>query len=268
MKWLLLLLGPAVFGQDAREIIRQSVQRDLLNFERLKNYTYLEHDEVKSFDKRDKLKKTESETYEITILGGHGYAKLTERNGKPLSANDAHKERSKLDQEVERRKHETDSDRAKIEKERREQRKFLDEVPDEFVFKLLGVENVSGKPAWEISAEPNPGYKPKSRNAQLVSKMRGKVWIDQGEYQWVKIQAEAIGKLSYGFGMLKIDPGATVQFEQTRVNDEVWLPASATIRVNGRAALLVPIHDEVDMQFHDYRKFQAESQLILDGDGK
>ena len=263
---MVLLLAPLAFGQDAKEIVRVSVQRDLLNFERLKNYTYLEQDQIKSFDKRDRLKKTESETYEIMILGGHGYAKLTERNGKALSAGDARKERSKLDQEVERRKHETDADRAKIEKERQEQRKFLDEVPDEFVFKLLGVETVSGKPAWEVSAEPNPRYKPKSRNAQLISKMRGKVWIDQGEYQWVKIQAEATGKLSYGFGMLKIDPGATIQFEQTRVNDEVWLPASATIRVNGHAALFVPIHDEVDMQFHDYRKFQAESQLIVDGD--
>ena len=267
MKWALILLAPAVFAQDARDIIRRSVQRDLLNFERLKNYTYLEQDQIKSFDKHAKLKKTESETYEIMILGGHGYAKLTARNGKPLSANDSQKERGKLDQEVERRKHESDGDKAKIEKERQEQRKFLDEVPDEFNFKLLGVEQISGKPAWVISAEPKPGYQPKARNAKLIAKMRGKVWIDQSEYQWVKIEAQATGTVSYGFGMLKVDPGAALEFEQTRVNDEVWLPAHATIRVNGHAALLVPIHDEIDMQFRDYHKFQAESQLIIGGGG-
>ena len=74
--------------------------------------------------------------------------------------------------------------------------------------------------------------------------------------------------MSYGFGMLKIDPGATVTFEQTRVNDEIWLPAHASIRFNGSAALFVPIRDEIDMQFRDYRKFQAESQIVIDGPAK
>lgn len=258
-----LLLAPALFGQDAKEIIRQSVQRDLLNFERLKNYTYQEHDEIKSFDKHEKLKKTERETYEILILGGHDYEKLIERDDKPLSPKEAAKEQQKMDQEIERRNHESAADKAKIEKERREQRKFLDEVPEEFDFKLLGVEQVSGKPAWVISAEPKPGYEPKARGAKLIAKMRGKVWIDQVEYQWVKVEAQATGKLSYGLGMLKINPGATVQFEQTRVNDEIWLPAHANIRLDGRAALLFPLHDEIDMQFRDYRKFQAESQLTV-----
>jgi hypothetical protein len=266
MKWLFLLLSPVVLGQDAKEIIRQSVQRDLLNFERLKNYTYHEHDEVKSFDKHDKLKKTEKETYEILILGGHDYEKLIERDDKPLPPKDAVKEQEKMDKEIERRKNESAADKARIEKERQEQRKFLDEVPEEFDFKLLGVEQISGKLAWVISADPKPGYQPKSRGAKLIANMRGKVWIDQGEYQWVKVEAQAVGKLSYGFGMLKINPGATVQFEQTRVNDEVWLPAHASIRVDGRAALLVPIHDQIDMQFRDYRKFQAESQLVVGGE--
>jgi hypothetical protein len=267
MKWALVLLAPVALAQqaparDAKEIIRQSVQRDLLNFERLKNYTYVEHDEDKTFDRHGKIKKTERETYEVMILGGHDYERLIERDDKPLSPKEARKEEDKLDKEIERRKHESDADKAKIAKERQEQRRFLDEVPEEFNFRLLGVEQVSGKPAWVISAEPKIGYQPKARGAKLIQNMRGKVWIDQAEFQWVKVEAEATGKLSYGFGMLKIDPGATVTFEQARVNDEIWLPARASIRFNGRAALLVPIRDEIDMQFRDYRKFQAESQII------
>ncbi len=144
---MLALLAPMVFGQDAspkdaKEIIQQSVQRDLLNFERLKNYTYVEHDEDKTFDRRGKIKKTERETYEVMILGGHDYERLIERDDKPLSSKEARKEEDKLDKEVERRKHESEADKAKIAKERQEQRKFLDEVPEEFNFQLLGVEQV------------------------------------------------------------------------------------------------------------------------------
>ena len=102
----------------------------------------------------------------------------------------------------------------------------------------------------------------------MIAKLRGKVWIDQDEYQWVKIEAEAVGTLSFGLGMVKINPGASLRFEQTRVNDEVWLPASASIRVDGRAALFVGIHSEIDMAFRDYRKFQAESQLLTSEDSK
>ncbi len=263
-----LLFGSAVLAQDAKEIIQRSVQRDMLNFERLKDYTYIEHDEERSFDKHAKLLKTERQTYEVLILGGHDYEKMIERDDRPLSRNDARKEQEKMDKEIEQRKRESEDDKAKIEKRRREQRKFLDEIPEEFNFKLLGVEEVSGKPAWVIMADPKPGYQPKDRGAKLIAKMRGKVWIDQSEYQWVKIEAQAIGSLSYGFGILKINPGATVSFEQTRVNDEVWLPASATIRVDGRAALFVGIHDEIDLRFRDYRKFQAESQLLTGDEQK
>jgi hypothetical protein len=268
MRWLFALLpaavlfAPGAFAQDAKEIIQRSVQRDLLNFERLKDYTYVEHDEERSFDKHAKLVKTERQTYDVLILGGHDYEKLTERDGKPLSPNDARKEQEKMDKEIEKRKRESADDKAKIEKERRERRKFLDEIPEEFNFKLLGVDSVSGKPAWVISAEPKPAYQPQDRAAKLIAKMRGKVWIDQGEYQWVKIEAQAVGTLSYGLGLLRINPGATVRFEQARVNDEVWLPASASIHVDGHAALFVGIHEEIDMRFHDYRKFQAESRML------
>ena len=268
VKWAVVVLAflalPAA-GQDAKEIIRRSVQNDLLNFDRLKNYTYVEHDEDKSFDRHGKVKKDGKETYEVMILGGRDYERLIERDDKPLSFSEAKSEQEKLDKEVARREHESAGDKVQLAKQRAEERKFLDEVPDEYNFSLLGVETISGKPAWKLFANPKPGYQPKARGARAIANMRGTVWIDQAEYQWVKVEAQATGKISYGFGMLKIDPGATVKFEQARVNDEIWLPARASIRFNGHAALLVPLRDEIDMQFHDYRKFQAESQILIDG---
>jgi len=62
--------------------------------------------------------------------------------------------------------------------------------------------------------------------------------------------------------LLKIEPGATLHFEQTRVNDEVWLPASASIDASARLALFKHIRREIDMRFQGYKKFQAESQFL------
>jgi hypothetical protein len=268
---LVLLFGQIAFSQDpapdAREIIRKSVARDLFNFERLKDYTYTERDEARAYDTHGKLKKTEIETHEILFLGGHDYARLTGRDDKPLSEKDAKKEHEKLDKEIDKREHESVEDKAEHEKERREERKFLDEVPDAFNFRLVGEEEVSGKPAWVIQADPKPDYRLKDGRAKFITKLRAKVWIDKSEYQWVKVDAEAMDKLSFGFHMVQIEPGATIHFEQTRINDEVWLPAAAKVYVNARLALFKKMHSEVDIQFRDYKKFQADSHLV-GGEGR
>jgi len=265
---LVLLLSLAAFSQDpspdAKEIIRKSIDRDLFNFDRLKDYTYTERDESRAYDMHGKLKKTEVETNEIFFLGGHDYARLVGRDDKPLSEKDARKEQEKLDKEIQKREHESAEEKAKIEKERREERKFLNEVPEAFNFQLVGEEEVSGKPAWVILAEPKPNYHIKDGRAKFITKLRGKVWIDKSEYQWVKVDAEAMDKVSFGFHMVQIEPGATLHFEQTRINDEVWLPAAAKVYVNARLALFKKLHSEVDIQFRDYKKFQADSHLLGD----
>jgi hypothetical protein len=264
---LLLCSLAAAQNPDPVDIIRKSVDRDLLNFERLKNYTYTERDEDRSFDKNGKLTKTEVETYEIMILGGRAYGRLIERNDKPLSEKDARKEQQKMDEEVAKRERESPSEKAKLDKEREKDRAFLRELPDALNFKLEGEDTVSGKPAWVISAEPKPGYQPKDIRAKMITRMRGKVWIDKAEYQWVKVDAQAIEKLSFGFKLVQVEPGASIQFEQTRVNDEVWLPAAAKIHADARVAYLKHVRGELDLTFKDYKKFQVESRIVTDSAG-
>ena len=57
-------------AQDATEIIRQSVDRDATNFERFKNYTFLERVEERRYGRNGKLSSKEIETYEFMVLGG------------------------------------------------------------------------------------------------------------------------------------------------------------------------------------------------------
>jgi hypothetical protein len=264
---LVLLFSQIAFSQnpEAKEIIRRSVDHDLLNFERLKDYTYTERAEERAYDPHGRLKKTEIETYEIFILGGHDYARLVARNDQALPGKEARKEQVKLDKEIDKREHESAADQARHEKQRREERKFLDEVPEAFSYRLVGQEIISGKPAWVILADPKPDYRPKDSRAKFITKVRAKIWIDTSEFQWVKVDAEALDKVSFGFHMLQIEPGATLHFEQTRINDEVWLPAAAKVYVNARLALFKQMHSEVDIQFRDYKKFQAESHLVAGG---
>src|ERR1700689_151285 len=135
---ILFLLASAALAQDANEIIRRATERDFTNFENRKNYTYQERTEVREYNTKGKLTKTEDETHEILILEGQPYEKLIGRNDKPLSEKDTQKEQKKLDNEVEKRKHQSAAEKAKLDKERLEEKKYLREFTAAFDFKIIG----------------------------------------------------------------------------------------------------------------------------------
>jgi hypothetical protein len=264
MRLAILAAGAAlaVHGQSAVDIIKRSIDRDFDNFEHQKNYTYQEREQDREFDAKGAVTKTETETDEILILGGRPYEKLIAKNDKPLSEKDARKEQEKMDRELTRRRNLTDAEKAKAEKRRAENRKFLRQLPEAFTFRLEGEESISGKPAWVIDAEPKPGFKPASMQAKLLSKVRGKIWVDKGEYQWVKAEGEVLDTISLGLALFRLAPGGKIQFEQTRVNDEVWLPAHILIRADARVAYVKKIRTEIEVNYKDYRKFQSDSKIV------
>jgi hypothetical protein len=249
-------------AQDAAEILRRSVEHDAVNLLRLKDYTFVERNEERTYDKANRLRSDESQTYEILILAGHPWGKLIERNGKPLDAREARRVQEKLDREMEKRRSEDAAAKAREDKERIETRRFLREVPDAFVLKIDGEEQIGGRPVWVISATPRPGYHPKLPHGDALTKVRGKIWIDQAEYQWVQVEAEVTAPLSFGLGLLRVAPGGTLHFEQTRVNDEVWLPSRASIRADARVVYVKKLRAEMDITYRDYRKFQADSRIV------
>lgn len=262
-RWLLIaLIAVPVFGQSAVEIIRKSVDRDLNNFERQRDYTYQEREQDREFNANGAVSKTESETREIMILAGRPYEKLIARNGKPLDEKEARKEQEKMDRALARRESMTDAEKAKREKERAENRKFLKQLPEAFTFRLDPDEFISGKPSWVIEAEPNADFKPSTLQGKVLSKVRGKVWIDKGEYEWVKAEMQVLDTISMGLALLRIAPGGFIKFEQARVNDEVWLPSRMLIRADARIAYVKKIRTEVEINYTDYKKFQSESKIV------
>jgi hypothetical protein len=256
------LMVTPVCAQSAVEIVKKSIDHDFNNFDRQKDYTYQEHEEDREFDSKGAVTKTETETNEIMILAGRPYHKLVARDGKPLSDKDARRENDKMDRELARREHMTPDEKANLDKKREESRKFLREVPEAFKFTLDGEENVSGKPAWVIDAEPNPDFKPKTMQARVLSKLRGKVWIDRAEYQWVKADMQVLDTISVGLALFRIAPGGAIQFEQKRVNDDVWLPEHLQIRADARLAYVKKVRTEINITYKDYKKFQSDAKMI------
>jgi hypothetical protein len=262
----LLAAAPALFAQDAREIVRKSVELDQSNWHRMRDYTWIARQTERSLDSSGQVKGEKTEEWETVVIYGEPHHRMLQRNGKPLSEEDQRKEQEKLDQAVAKREHETAKQRmlheADHEKQRTKDREFLREVPDLFDFQLLGDEKIDGHDVWVISATPKPGAQPKTSEAKPLLKVRAKVWIDKAEYQWVRLEAETTATISFGLFIARLSPGARLEFDQTRVNDEVWLPKHELVRGAARLGLVKKLAGEEETTWNNYRKFQVDSKVV------
>lgn len=250
---------------DPVEIVRRSVEQDRLNFRRANDYSYVQHTEQREFDEKGRVRKSESRTYDVIVIDGVPYEKLIARNGRPLDPSEARREQEKLDSELERRRKEDPASRSRrrreAEKRREEGREFAREIPEAFTFRLAGEEVLDGRSVWVIEAEPKPGYKGRARRADLLPKFRGRLWIDKEDYQWVRVEAETIAPVRFGWILAKLDPGAKMVFEQRRIHGEVWLPSHARMQLSARLALVKKLRGEVEVFWKDWRKFQTDSRI-------
>jgi hypothetical protein len=88
------------------------------------------------------------------------------------------------------------------------------------------------------------------------------MWIDKKELQFAKMDIEAIDTVAIGWVLARIHKGTRIVFEQTRVNDEVWLPQHYEARVDIRIALFKSDNEEDEGIFRDYKKFRTSSKIV------
>jgi len=256
----------ALTQEQMQRLFHVVADKDEANQKNVRNYTYIERQVENKLDGKGQVKSTETKTFEILDIYGEQVARLIAKDDKPLDAKEAAKEEEKIQKIIDKRKNESDSDRRKRlekeEKDREEGRKFVHEIADAYNFKLVGTETVGGREAWVIDGEPRPGFDPKMKESKILSKFRGRVWIDKNDLQMAKLQMECLDTISWGLFLARFHKGSHFTLEQTRVNDEVWLPAHLTAKVDARLALLKGFNIDLDQTYRDYKKFRASTKIV------
>lgn len=252
--------------EQMRQLFRVVADKDLENDKLLRNYTYTEREIETRFDGKGQTKSTEERTYEILEIYGEPVQRLTAKNDRPLPEKEVAKEEDKIQKIIDKRKNETPEERKKREeseeKAREQDREFVRDVADAYNFTLLGMEAVSGRDAWVIEAEPREGFVPHAKDAKYLSKFRGRVWIDKKDLQLAKLDMECLDTISWGLFLARFHKGSRFMLEQTRVNDEVWLPLHLTAKVDARLALFKNVDVNLEQSYQDYKKFRASAKIV------
>jgi len=259
-----------VSQEQIRELLRRVAEKDLENEKRLRDYTYIQRQEEHKLDGQGKVKKVESRTSEVLVIYGEQVERLVAKDDKPVSAKETKKEEQRIQKITDKRKNESDSDRRKRlekeEKERADGRKFVLEIADAYTFRLIGSELLEGRDTWVLDAEPRAGYEPKYREAKMLPKLLGRIWIDKAEMQWKKADVITTDTISFGLFLARVHKGTHIVFEATRVNDEVWLPKHVAFHIDVRLALLKNYNEDVEQTFRDYKKFRTDTKFTVVGE--
>jgi hypothetical protein len=137
------------------------------------------------------------------------------------------------------------------------------EVADAYNFHLVGTETLGGRDAWVIDATPRPGYEPHMKDAKFLPKFRFRAWIDKTD-----AAVDQVGYRLHRHGVRRdcswraSTKARASMIEQTRVNDEVWLPQHVGLKIDARLALLKEYHVELEQTFRDYKRFRATTKIL------
>lgn len=242
---------------DLRDLVYRSVQKDRINANRAKDYTYVQRTETRDRSSEGKIVKTETETFDVIMIGEKRFQKLIARDDKPLPENEARKAQERFDKALRRQ----DAQTTQESKDDDEGRAILLELPDAFVFTLVGRETMDGRPVWVIDGKPKPGYRGKAKRWELLTKFEGRLWIDESELQWVRVEVLTIAPVSFGWVLARLDPGAKITFQQSRVNSELWLPSRATTELQARLGFK-RIRKDTVVTWKEYRKYRTNSRIV------
>lgn len=249
--WFAFVFCGTLLAQgNARDLVRQSILNGKAAWKESRAYSYLELDADKQFGSGGRVKTSSTDLYRVVPVDGDSFEEHIEHNGEPLSR----EEKSKQEQALRRREHESAAQRAaRLAKDERA-RSYYDEIPDAFNFKITGEENLPTGPAWVVEATPRPGFVPHSRYAHVFPKMKGTLWIDKKDIQWVKADAVATDNIYFGFFIARLSKGSHIVLEQARLPDGTWVPKLIRAKADARTFLFFNHNFEQDITYTDFQK--------------
>ena len=251
--------------------VRKHLQRDE---ERQSGYMYVEHRRELKLDKSGRSTKESVKVIESYpgLPGEERWERVIIEDGKPVPAEELarkDREREKKAQEYVRR---LEQEPEKVSRDRtrerekavRENREVVDEIFRIYEMRLVAREPIEGHDTIVIALTPRPDAKPTNRDGGIMKKFVVRAWVSESDFELVRVDIEATDTVSIGLGLLaRVHKGTRASFTRRKVNDEVWLPASASYTASARIALFKMMRVGGTSEFSDYRKFTvATSEAV------
>ncbi|MBV8860120.1 MAG: hypothetical protein JOZ02_24530 [Acidobacteria bacterium] len=274
---------PADATLDIPALLRDLSKNQDETDKRINDYTFTRKVTERELDDKGQLKKEKVTVYEVYPFVGYGWVhKLVSENGVPLSPEREAKELKRVAEELEKAEREAPKRTEKQEREKAERREkrrkqaaksgAQDEGDEdegdvgisaflracEFVSPRR--ESFRGRDVIVFDFRPRPGFKPANRGESLVSKLSGVAWVDPADRQVMRLEARLVDSFGIGGGLLaSVKQGSAFLFEQTRLEDGIWLPRYSQVNASARVMLLKGLSINQTDEFSDFKRFSTKA---------
>ena len=200
-------------------------------------------------------------------------ARLILRSGRPLTPEEDSAERDRLNAMID--------DPAAFAKHMKgdvEERKIADGLirlmPDAMLYSYVPgqpqVQSSSSAAQVVIDYKPNPRFSAPNLEAEALSGLKGRLWIDTQSRQVVRMEGNLFQSVNLGWGVLAhIYPGGKLMLEQTNAGDGRWIYSRFVEQVDVRALMVKTVHVHEDVTASDFQKlptamtYQDAIKLLL-----
>jgi hypothetical protein len=232
------------------------------------NYSGSRTEEEMEYDNAGKEKNREINEYTFFYMNGEEISTLVKKNGKALTEAEQDKENEKVRKRIEEAQKRQANKEAKEEKAK-EQGKQDEDVGIETFLRVSQFvnprrERFRGQDVLVFDFEPNPEYRPHGMIEGLVGKLAGVVWIDENAHDVVRLEAYFVNDFRIAGGLLaNLQKGTSFIFEQSYVNNEVWLPTYEEAHVGVRLLLVKGLKVNAITRYADYKKFDIKDVTTI-----
>ena len=230
------------------------------------NYTGKRSTEETEYDGTGKATKVQRQDYTFFYLKGEEISTLVGEDGKPLSEEKQAKQNDITRKRIEEIQKKQSKKEEKEEKAREEGKAEKDDEPGIEMF-LRACQFVNprrerfrGQDVLVFDFEGNPEYKPKKIAERIAQQLAGVIWVDEKQHEVVRLEAYFVKDFRFAGGLLaNLEKGTSFTFEQTFLNNEVWLPTYEEAHIGVRVLLVKGFKVNEVTRYSDYQRFHIET---------
>lgn len=101
---------------------------------------------------------------------------------------------------------------------------------------------------------PNPAFHPPTMIAELLTGLKGRVWIDSRTATMTRIEGDVLRPVNFGWGLVaRVYPGGHLEFEQTLVERKRWAYSHLDVNVTVREVMLHTVNDKTKMSTWNFQ---------------
>jgi hypothetical protein len=230
-----------------------------------KNYIFHSVETEQEVDGHGQIKKTKITEADHYWVNGVPVRRVVKRDGKPLSADEQAQEDKRIEkQSAKARERRAKADAAGKQTDPRGE----EEITVSRLLELGSFTNprrveLNGRASIAVDYAGDPQAKTRNRAEDVIRDLHGTAWVDERDRVLVRVEGHFVSAFKIGAGLIAdIRKDTRFSMEQTKVNDEVWLPAKIEAQGDARMLLFFNFNGSINADFSDYRKFRATSTVL------